>query len=334
VRSVPHRAWILLFALAAAFSPPARAQGSDSCATPTPIAGTGIFPWSGMAATTAPPPANLSAMYCGDIWHNVWFRWQAPAAGGWVTISTCNQVPGETAISVYRYQGAGCPAIVGTTQIYCSLNVCPPNGLVTFSYVPNLFYVIEVGSKPNCPPAAGTFSIDVTLSSPMTSLCHPGEAGTVPCPCGNPPTASGRGCDNFGAGPPESGLIDATGTPSLSADTIVLEASGLNFTSFSVFFQGRDPVNLGGVPHSAGVRCVNQTLRRLYTGSASGGAISRPGLGDPSVHDRSVTVGDPIFPGENRNYFVIYRDPAAAGPCGNTASTVNLTNTGSLTWAP
>jgi len=40
-----------------------------------------------------------------------------------------------------------------------------------------------------------------------------------------------------------------------------------------------------------------------------------------------------ISAGETRHYFNLYRDNQAATPCGNTASTVNTTNAGSITWA-
>jgi hypothetical protein len=56
-------------------------------------------------------------------------------------------------------------------------------------------------------------------------------------------------------------------------------------------------------------------------------------MGDPSISARSATLSVPISAGQTRHYFNVYRDPAAAGPCGNTASTVNTTNTGSIAWS-
>ena len=161
----------------------------------------------------------------------------------------------------------------------------------------------------------------------FTSLCDPGVAGVIACPCSNAPAGAGRGCDNFGAGPVDSGTLTATGVAYLSMDTVVLHATGENDTSFSVFWTATTLIAHPGVVHGADVRCVSG-LKRIYTGSASGGAISRPGLGDPSVS----TVGGPIGAGDTRYYFAIYRDPGAAGPCGISASTVNLTNVGSITW--
>ena len=171
-------------------------------------------------------------------------------------------------------------------------------------------------------------------ASPFTAVCLPGQGGIIACPCGNPPAGGGLGCNNFGAGPTASGTLAGSGNNSLSGDTIVLAASGENNTSLTVFWQGHDPLSSTGIAHAAGVRCVTATLKRLYTGNASAGAISRPGMGDPSVSARSAAVGDPISAGQNRHYFTIYRDPSAAGPCGNTASTVNLTNAGTISWGP
>jgi len=163
--------------------------------------------------------------------------------------------------------------------------------------------------------------------------CVPGTGGVTACPCANPPAGGGLGCDNFGAGPADSGTLNGTGNASLANDTLVLNATGENNTALTVFFTGSGALT-NGVAHGAGIRCVNVSLKRLYTGNASAGAISRPGMGDPSVSVRTAALGVPISAGDTRHYFNIYRDPNAAGPCGNTASTVNLTNSGSVTWGP
>jgi len=131
----------------------------------------------------------------------------------------------------------------------------------------------------------------------------------------------------------KSGLLQGTGIASLANDTVIFQASGENASSLTVFFQGSGTIT-SGVPHGAGIRCVTTGLKRLYTGAASAGAIARPAAGDPSVSVRSAAVGASISPGNTRHYFNLYRDPLAAGPCGNTTSTVNLTNSISGTWTP
>ena len=179
------------------------------------------------------------------------------------------------------------------------------------------------------------FPVTVFAGAPplMVQACIPGEGGVLNCPCGNPPVSPGLGCNNFGAGPSESGTLNAEGVASLASDTVSLLATGCNNTSLNVFFTGSGTLS-SGVPNGAGIRCVTTALKRLYTGSASGGAIIRPGMGDQTVSARSAALGVPISAGQTRHYFNIYRDPAAAGPCGNPASTVNTTNAGSITWNP
>ena len=180
-------------------------------------------------------------------------------------------------------------------------------------------------------PPVQTPETDVALYQPF---CIPGVLGTIPCPCSNPPAGGGLGCDNFSAGPAASGTLSAFGAASLSNDSLVLTATGENNTSLTAFWQGTDPTNPVGVVHGAGVRCVDGPLRKLYVGSAAGGALSRPGAGDPGVSARSASLGDPIPLGAGRHYFNTYRDPNAAVPCGRTASTINLTNALTVFWGP
>jgi hypothetical protein len=195
-------------------------------------------------------------------------------------------------------------------------------GCYFFGGAPHADFYLKLFAAPNCPP-----------SSPMVQNCIPGSGGIIACPCSNPAVAPGLGCNNFGAGPTASGLLDASGVASLANDTVVLNASGENNTSLNVFFAGSGTLHPTGLPQGAGVRCVTTSLKRLYTAGASGGAVSRPGMADLSISARSAALAVPISAGETRHYFNVYRDPAAAGPCGNTASTVNTTNTGSIAWS-
>jgi hypothetical protein len=195
-----------------------------------------------------------------------------------------------------------------------------------YDFGPNVHsdFYLKLYSAPGCAPP------------PMVQVCRPGvDPGIIPCPCNNPPAGGGLGCDNFGVGPAQSGTLDATGTASITADTVTLLATGENGFSSSLFWTGKDPLLSGGIPHAAGVRCVTSTLKRLYFGVTNSlGAISRPGTGDPSVSARTAALGSPIVAGETRHYFTVYRDPFASGPCGSSASTLNLTNAGSILWGP
>jgi len=215
--------------------------------------------------------------------------------------------------------------------------ICDQGGEV-FKIVPGAITDCNAnGVHDGCDIDAGT-SLDVNQNGipdeceVIGQLCEPGQAGVIGCPCANPPSSPGRGCNNFGS---DTGgaVLHGTGIPSLSQDTLSLAATDENASAFTVFWTGSNVISPPGVIHGAGVRCVN-SLNRLYDGSAVGGAITRPGAGDASVSARSAAVGVPISPGQIRYYFTIYRDPQAASPCGNSASTINLSETVSAQWSP
>jgi len=167
-------------------------------------------------------------------------------------------------------------------------------------------------------------------ASPMLTVCHPGDEGVMGCPCANPPSVLGRGCDNSaGTG---GALMTAAGTPSLGADTLVFTTGGERATALSLVLQG--PVSLsGGTDFGQGVRCMAGTLKRLYSKTASGGSITAPQGGDPTVSARSAALGDPISAGQSRFYMTYYRDPNVLGGC-PASSTINATQTGRVVWAP
>ena len=168
---------------------------------------------------------------------------------------------------------------------------------------------------------------------PTIDFCFPGQGGVITCPCNNPPTSLGRGCNNFGAGPAFSAELSYFGCWSLANDTATLTVTGENNTSTTIFLQSPSSSSTGLV-FGAGVRCLSGSLKRLYTGPASAGAISRPTGADPSIHVRSASLGDPLFPGSRRYYMTYYRDPDASGPCSNAASTFNSSTANHITWSP
>jgi hypothetical protein len=195
-------------------------------------------------------------------------------------------------------------------------------GCYYFGSIPLPDFHLKLFANTGCPTA-----------SPMADFCLPGQNGVISCPCNNPPVGTGMGCNNFGGWPNDSCLLYATGIASLAADSLTFTSTGENSTSLTIFLQGTASISTG-VLYGAGVRCVSGILKRLYTGVASSGWISRPGVPDPDVHTRSAALGDPIGPGQTRYYMTYYRDPAAASPCGHKASTFNDSQAGSLVWSP
>ena len=166
----------------------------------------------------------------------------------------------------------------------------------------------------------------------FSSLCHPGTAGVIACPCANPPGALGRGCDNSSS--TGGALLTASGGTYLSSDSLVFSTSGEKPTALSIVAQWTG-TNATGVVFGMGVRCTSGALKRLYTKTASGGSIKAPqiGWGDPSVSARSTSLGDPIFAGQSRWYLVYYRDAIVLGGCPASA-TFNATQTGEVVWSP
>jgi Tol biopolymer transport system component len=166
----------------------------------------------------------------------------------------------------------------------------------------------------------------------LVSVCHPGISGVIACPCGNPPSGAGRGCDNSSS--TGGATLAAAGATVLSSDSLVFTTSGEKPTATSVLLQGTSSP-AAGVVYGQGVRCVGGTLKRLFTKTAVGGSITAPnfGAGDPTVSARSAAKGNPIAAGQSRWYLVFYRDPTVLGGCPAT-STFNATQTGRIEWSP
>jgi hypothetical protein len=83
------------------------------------------------------------------------------------------------------------------------------------------------------------------------------------------------------------------------------------------------------------VRCVGGTLKRLYKGNASAGAIQFPNNG-VSFHDQSAAKGFPINAPVTLFYYAAYRNSAANGQpgCPGFDFGFNTTNAGSISWMP
>jgi len=166
----------------------------------------------------------------------------------------------------------------------------------------------------------------------FTSSCDAGLLGTLACPCSNPPSTPGHGCDNSST--TGGAVLSANGVAYLSLDRLVFAANGETPSATSILMQGDLEIRTGLV-FGQGVRCAGGALKRLFVKTASGGSMHAPefGAGDPSVSTRSAALGQPIAAGESRGYFVYYRDPTVLGGC-PAAATFNATQTGRVTWWP
>lgn len=159
---------------------------------------------------------------------------------------------------------------------------------------------------------------------PGTGFCF-GDGTETPCPCGNSGSV-GRGCQNSST--TGGALLTASGTS--SPDTMVLSASGEKPTSLTIFLQGNQAIS--AVPYGDGLRCVHGVLKRLYTKTASGGAVSAPHGGDLSITARSAQMGHTIAPGSTRYYMTYYRDGVAGFCPSPTGSSFNGSNGWTILW--
>jgi Tol biopolymer transport system component len=198
-------------------------------------------------------------------------------------------------------------------------------------------YVAILADAQNLVPADTNGLLDQfvhdRLGAPaFTSLCDAGASGVIACPCANPPSGAGRGCDNSsGTG---GAVLAAAGGTILSSDSLVFTTSGEKPTALSIVTQWTG-TSASGAIFGQGVRCTSGTFKRLYTKSAVGGGITAPifGAGDPQVSVRSAALGDAILAGQSRWYLVYYRDPIVLGGC-PPSSTFNATQTGVVAWSP
>ena len=164
----------------------------------------------------------------------------------------------------------------------------------------------------------------------FTSFCSPLYDAAIACPCGNPASSWGRGCNNStGTG---GAMLTASGLAYLSVDTMVLTSTGELPNALTVFAQGNVTL-ASGVVFGQGVRCVGGTIKRLYSKNAVNGMAMAPQSGDLSIHARSAALGHVIGAGQSRGYYAFYRDPVVLGGCPGT-SRFNSTQAVLAVWMP
>jgi FG-GAP repeat len=151
-----------------------------------------------------------------------------------------------------------------------------------------------------------------------TQFCA-GDGSGTPCPCANENDGSNgfAGCAN---GTHAGGAsLSGTGSPSVSNDTVVLTASGLQAGQPGLFFRADNAINAGlGVIFGDGLRCAGGNLIRLgvVPSNASGTAVT------------SFPLGSGLAAGDVKRYQYWYRNPTGS-PCG---AAFNLTNGYELSW--
>jgi Tol biopolymer transport system component len=159
-------------------------------------------------------------------------------------------------------------------------------------------------------------------ASALAAFCF-GDGSRILCPCSNA-GALGHGCENSaGTG---GALLVGTGGASLSADTVQLSAFGELPSALSIVFDGDAAIAPGDF--GDGLRCAGGNLNRLYVKTASGGSITVPAAGDPTISARSAALGDQILLGSTRAYQVYYHDSNLSFCAGG----FNVTNAIAIAW--
>jgi len=165
---------------------------------------------------------------------------------------------------------------------------------------------------------AGAAYLFAVPQSEGSAYCFGDGSGTT-CACGNN-AGPGEGCANStGAG----AILWAAGSPSASADELVLYASQVIPAQPALLFAGLNAIHNGdGWPLSDGLRCAGGGAVRLGIAlpAADGTAIWGPGLAQQGG----------FAPGDLRRFQTWYRDPSG-GPCGTGA---NLSNGLEISFTP
>ncbi len=245
--------------------------------------------------------------------------------GGMGTVTTLATDPAITIRDLVGFQAPGVtPTIFDGAPVFTDGTFGPPgivrcgdapfawNALVLdFDFVPSVGYIdiSPTTANPNCG------------SAPTGSAFCFGDGSGLACPCANNSTpGNGQGCLNsLGQG----GKIDAVGTPSISADTVVLTGT-LMPNSSALYFQGTNQAGAGaGTLFGDGLRCAGGAIIRLGTKNNVAGTSSYPVGADPLISVRGLIT----TPG-TRTDQCWYRNAAAF--C--TISTFNLSNGYEIVW--
>lgn len=151
--------------------------GSDDCASPTPISGTGQYPYNLVSATSS-GQGNIA--HCSPGQHfldrDVWFCWTADCTG-MVTLSTCGLTQADTVIAIYPdSDGCACPG--DGAPLCCNDDSCFKQSEVTCEVVCGRRYLIQVGTKFGAASFPGEIRIECNGQP-----CDSTGGGTAPDTC-------------------------------------------------------------------------------------------------------------------------------------------------------
>lgn len=191
-------------------------------------------------------------------------------------------------------------------------------------------FVAVGGFKPGLGAPSTGIAERTRCYGPTNAYCFGDGSLTNACPCSNF-GSTGHGCANSATA--SGAELSASGTPSLAADTIVLQQIDSLPHAFTIVLQGTATI-AGGTAFGDGLRCVGGALKRLYTKTASGGIVTAPQPGDASVSSRSASLGDPLNVGSVRYHQAYYRDPVLTFCPDPSGKAFNVGNAVRVVWGP
>lgn len=279
--------------------------GSDSCATPDAISGSGPFPFNNSAATTgAEGQANAACNFFGTmgISNDVWFTWTAGATGN-ATVALCGGTSMDSKMAVYA--GSGCP---GGAPLACNDDSCSLQSQVSFAATNGSQYTIQLGNFPSAAGSSGTFTVNV--AGPITNDdCSNATAlsGPGPYPFDNSTATTGSqgqseaACNFFGT-MGISNDVWFTWTATGSGSATVALCGGSSMDSKVAVYAG------AGCPSSAALACNDDScsLQSQVTFTAAAGSTYTIQLGNfPGATGSSgtftINIAQPLGPCTNHD---------------------------------
>ena len=163
---------------------------------------------------------------------------------------------------------------------------------------------------------------------PGTGYCFGDPGSGTPCPCVNDNDGSvpGSGCAN---GVYASGAkLTGSGVASVSADTLVLQTSGLEPSNAGLYFQADNDLSPGLI-WGDGLQCAGGSLKRLGVRFADG-----TGYSDTSGYGYTISskAGN-VSAGDTKRYQCWYRN-IVNPPCGLGVNDFNASNGYEIIWLP
>jgi hypothetical protein len=262
---------------------------------------------------------NVPTLQPGWVFVSVWTGWEHAVAQTYTP--DCNNNGVDDSIDVQ----------VGTSQD-CNGNALPDECDLSFGYENDC----NGNGIPDACDIASNPSLDLdhngaldACQNPGTPYCF-GDGSGHACPCDPGQIGSpGHGCANATG---EGAILSATGSVSVTGDSLQLHIANMPNPSSVLFIQGNVQQGSGqGSFNGDGLLCVNGTPGNLIRLGVHGGQPGRSDYGYGVGNDPLISVRGAIPAiGGTRYYQAWYRDNAAF--C--TTAHYNFSNGVGVTWQP